>query len=106
MLFSVAYAQSAQGSPQPSILESLFPFIIIIVVFYFLILRPQQKRMKKQQELIQNLKRGDQVLTSSGILGTIEGLTEKYVTLEVAEGVRIRVLRSGISSLANEEKNG
>jgi preprotein translocase subunit YajC len=104
MLFSsIAYAQEAGAAAQPSILETMAPMAIIFAIFFFLIIRPQQKRMKKQQEFVQALKKGDSVLTSSGIFGTIEGLTEKFVTLEIADDVRIRVLRTQISSPANEE---
>lgn len=100
MLFSsVAYAQTAAAA-QPSIFEQLLPFVFIFVIFYFLIIRPQAKRHKKHQAFLAELKRGDSVLTSGGILGTIEGLTDNYVTLEIATGVKIRILKSQISSPA------
>lgn len=105
MLFSsIAFAQDA--APGPSAFEQWMPLIFVFVIFYFLIIRPQQKRAKTHQNFVANLKRGDSVLTSSGILGTIEGLTEQYVTLEIAEGVRVRILKSAIASSAtgNEEK--
>ena len=104
MLFSIAYAQNAAA--QPSLWEQAMPFAFLILIFYFFILRPQAKRHKNQQTFLQQLKRGDSVLTSGGILGTIEGLTDKFVTLEVADGVRIRVLKTQISSAApgKEEK--
>jgi len=100
----VAYA--AEAGKAPSVVEQFMPFIFIILVFYFLMIRPQQKRQKVQQSFLENLKRGDSVLTTGGILGTIEGLTEKFVTLEISNGVRVRLLRSHISSTAatQEEK--
>lgn len=101
---SIAYAQQAAAqAPQPGLLEQLVPFGFVLVIFYFLLIRPQQKRAKQQAELLSALKRGDSVLTSGGILGTIEGLTDQFVTLEIADGVRVRILRSQISSLAKEE---
>ena len=102
---SVAYAQGAAGS-QPSFLEAMVPFIFMFVILYFLLIRPQQKRQKTHQEFLSKMKRGDSVLTSGGIFGTIEGLTDRFVTLEIADGVKIRVLRSQISSSATttEEK--
>ena len=99
---NIAMAQAAPGA-SPSIIEQLMPMVFIFLIFFFLIIRPQQKRAKKQQEFLSQLKRGDSVLTTGGIFGTIEGLTEKFVTLEVSDGVRIRVLRSQVSGSASED---
>lgn len=85
---------------KPSFFEQLVPFIFIIAIIYFLFIRPHQRNQKKQMEFTQTLKVGDEVLTSSGILGKIHGLTEKYVILEVSEQTKIRVLRSHIASYA------
>jgi preprotein translocase subunit YajC len=105
MFMNVAYAQAAGGAaPAPSAIEQFLPFIVVFVIFYFLIIRPQGKKVKVHSDFISKLKRGDSVLTSSGILGTIEGLTEKFVTLEVADGVRIRILKSQISSSSEIEE--
>ncbi len=103
MFLSIAYAQSGAPVQGPSALESMFPILLMVVVFYFFIFRPQIRKQKVHQELLQKLKRGDSVLTSSGILGTIEGVTDKFVTLEVAEGVRLRLLKNHIVGLAAEE---
>ncbi len=103
MLWSIAEAQAAAGAKQPSMLESLFPMVLIFVVFYFLIILPQRKHKKKQAEFLTNLKRGDQVITSSGILGKIEGLTEQYVTLEIANDVRIKILKTQIAGQPKEQ---
>ncbi len=78
-------------------LTSLLPLILMFVVFYFLLIRPQQKKMKDHQEMLKNLKRGDQIITNGGLVGKITGLTEKMVTLEVAEKIRVRILRSHIA---------
>ena len=88
----------------PSLLENFFPFILIFVVFYFFLIRPQQKKQRLVREMISQLKKGDSVLTNAGILGSIEGITEKFVTLEVSEGVRLRILKSHIASLINGEE--
>ena len=103
MFSAVAMAQSS-GAQAPSLFEQLLPIIFILVIFYFLLIRPQQKRQKQHQEFLSNLKRGDSVLTSGGIFGTIEGLTDKFVTLEIAEDVRIRVLKTQIASPVEEEQ--
>lgn len=94
----------AQGTtPQPSLLEQFFPFILIFFVFFFLVIRPAQKRQKTHRDFLAGIKRGDSVLTSGGILGTIEGITDQFVILEISEGVKIRILKSQIASSASEE---
>ncbi len=99
-MFSIlAHAQeAAAGAPKPSALEQFMPFIFIFIIFYFFLIRPQQRKAKTHQEFVSGLKKGDSVLTTGGILGTIEGLTEQFVTLEIAQDVRIRILRSQVAS--------
>jgi preprotein translocase subunit YajC len=98
MLWSTAFAQTAAGAPQqPSMLEMILPFVFIFGVMYLFVIRPQAKRQKEQQKFISELKRGDDVVLSNGIFGRIEGLTETVVTVEVADGVRIKVLRSQVA---------
>ena len=97
---SAAAQEAAAG---PNILEQMMPFVFIFVIFYFLLIRPQQKRQREHGDFLSALKKGDSVLTSAGMLGTIEGLTEKFVTLEVAQGVRVRILRNQIASKSQEE---
>ncbi len=99
LLFSAAWAQAPAGAaPQPSLLEQFFPYIIIFGIFFFLVIRPQQRRAQNHKTFVEKLKRGDSVLTSGGILGTIEGLTDQFVTLQIADNVKIRVLKSQIAS--------
>lgn len=95
---SKAFAQAAPAGAQPSGLEMFLPFIFIFVIFYFLIIRPQAKKQKDHQKFVSELKRGDSVITTSGILGTVEGITDTFVTLEIADSVRIKILRSQILS--------
>ncbi len=82
---------------QPNILEMLLPFVFIFAIFYFLIIRPQGKKAKDHDRFIGELKRGDQVVTNSGILGRIEGLTEHIVSLEIANGIQVKVLKKQIA---------
>lgn len=84
---------------KPSTLEQLLPFGLIFFVFYFLIIRPQGKKQKKQLDFLSQLKRGDKVITSSGILGSVEGLSQGVVTLELASQVKIKILKAHIQSL-------
>jgi preprotein translocase subunit YajC len=85
---------------QPPMYMQLIPFVFMMVVLYFLMIRPQARKQKAQAEFLQKLKRGDEVVTSSGILGTVEGLTEKFITLEIAPNVRIKILRSQVATSA------
>lgn len=107
---SKAFAQATGGTQQPSGIEMFLPFIFIFVIFYFLIIRPQAKKQKEHQKFVSELKRGDTVITTSGILGTIEGINDTFATLEIADGVRVKILRSQILSsqakvTATEGKN-
>lgn len=92
------------AAPKPNAFEQLFPFLLIGLVFYFLLIRPQQRKYKQHGSFLSKIKRGDEVLTSSGIYGKIEGLTDSFVILEVAENVRIRVAKSQIASYTEESE--
>ncbi len=76
---------------------SFIPLILIFVVFYFLLIRPQQKQAKQHQQFLNDLKNGNKVITKGGIHGTITGLTDTVVTLEIAQDVRVKVSRSAIA---------
>lgn len=101
-LIHFAYAQSDVVAAKPSILETILPFLVIFVIFFFLVIRPQAKKAKEHSGFVANLKKGDKILTSSGILGTIEGVTEKFVDVSIAQSVRIKMLKSQIAGLAKE----
>jgi len=93
-------AQAAQGGE--SAWGMFIPIILMFVIFYFLLIRPQQKQAKKHKEMLDALKRGDQVVTSGGIIGRIFQINEGIITLEVADGVKIRVLRANIATTIAE----
>ncbi len=82
-------------------LMSLLPFVLIFVIMYFLILRPQQKRVKTHQEMVKNVRRGDTVITSGGLVGKVTKVTEndEQIEVEIADGVRIRQMRQMISDV-------
>lgn len=95
---TTALAQQAPSGAPASPLLNLVPFIVMLGIMYLLMIRPQMKKQKQHQEFLTALKRGDEVVTSSGILGRIEGLTDVFATLEIAPGVRIKILRTQIAS--------
>jgi preprotein translocase subunit YajC len=78
-------------------LGSFLPLILMFVVFYFLLIWPQQKKSKAHRQVLASLQKGDSIVTSSGIYGTITGITDTVVTLEIAEKVRIKVARSSVA---------
>lgn len=79
---------------------------LMFVVFYFLLIRPQQKKAKEHRDMLANLKRGDRIITNGGLLGKVTGLTDRFVTIELAEKIRVRMLRSHIlGKQADAESN-
>ena len=100
MLITPAFAQAAGGGDANSMLMSILPFAMIFVIMYFLILRPQQKRMKEHQELVKNLRRGDTVVTSGGLVGKVTKVVDdEQVEVEIADGIRIRQMRQMINTV-------
>ena len=97
-LISPAYAQAA-GAPAGAAFPQILILVVFVAIFYFMLIRPQQKRQKDLQAMLAKLASGDEVVTSGGILGRITEVGDSFVTLEVADGVRIRVQRGQISQL-------
>ncbi len=96
-----------QSDGMSGLVSSLLPFLLIILVFYFLILRPQQKRQKERQKLLESVKKGDRVITSGGIHGTVEGVEDKTVLVKIADNIKVKVERSAVATiigLTPEEK--
>jgi preprotein translocase subunit YajC len=103
LFIASAYAQEAAATPaanQPAPWASFLPFVIIFLVFYFLMIRPQKKKLDQEKQFLSALKKGDEVYTKSGVIGTIAGMTEKIVTLEVSDNTKIKFLRSQVAGLA------
>ncbi len=86
------------GDAMSSIIGAILWMVILIAIFYFLLYRPQQQQRKKHQEFINSLKKGDKVVTSGGVIGEIKAIDEKTVTLKVAEGTMIKVLKTAVSA--------
>jgi len=104
MFETLAYAMASQGEKATggSGIAALIPLILIFVIFYFLLIRPQQKRMKEHRRLLDNLKRGDKVITAGGLYGTIVNIEGNVVTLELGEKIRVKVNKNYIAGLVKE----
>ena len=100
MLVTPAYAQAPSLFGSGDLLTQLLPFVLIFVIMYFLILRPQQKRAKDHQELVKNLRRGDTVITTGGLVGKVTKVVDdEQIEVEIADGVRVRQVRSMVSGV-------
>jgi preprotein translocase subunit YajC len=96
VLISPAYAQAAAAPTQSDSLFTFLPMIAIFVVFYFLLIRPQQKKQKEVRAMLENLSKGDEVVTAGGVVGRIAKLGDSFIGLEVASGVEVQVQRSAV----------
>lgn len=94
-----AWAQAGNGATSESGLLSLLPIVVIFVLFYFLLIRPQQKRQKEHKDMVAALAKGDEVVTAGGALGKIINVGDNFITLEVAQGVQIKVQRSAVQTM-------
>ena len=105
MFITPAYAQAGGGGDA---FASFLPIILIFVVFYFLLIRPQQKKMKQHRQMLSMVKRGDRVLTGGGIIGTVTKVKEdtEEVTVEIADGIKVDVLRGTISDVFTSNTSG
>ncbi|MFD1197413.1 preprotein translocase subunit YajC [Brucella gallinifaecis] len=100
MFVTPAYAQVPGGAGGSDMLMSILPFVLIFVIMYFLIIRPQRTQMKKRQEMLAAVRRGDTIVTGGGIIGKVQKVHEDgELDVEIAEGVKIRVLRSALSEV-------
>ncbi len=102
MLVSPAFAQTAAPSAGAALAQFL-PIILIFVIFYFLLIRPQQRKMKEHKAMVEALRRGDQVVTSGGIVGKVFKVNEDgMVEVEIADGVKVKVIRHTITQVLNK----
>lgn len=98
MFVTPAYAQTAGGGSE--ILMSILPFLLIFVIMYFLIIRPQRTQMKKRQEMLANVRRGDQVVTGGGMIAKVtKVIDDAELEVEIADGVKVRLVRSLIADV-------
>lgn len=89
---------------QANAMQMFLPLAIFVVVFYFFIMRPQKKRQKAMQNMLNSLERGDRVITAGGFFGTIRELKDDSLILEIADGIRVRILKSSISTRVPSEE--
>ena len=98
MFITPAFAQAAGATDTNNMLMSLLPFALIFIIMYFLIIRPQQKKAKEHNELVKNIRRGDIVITSSGLVGKVTKVVDDdQIEFEISDGVRVRQMRQMIS---------
>jgi preprotein translocase subunit YajC len=95
VFISTAYAQTAGGDMQSSLM-SMLPLVLMFVVLYFVMIRPQMKKQKEHRTMIEALAKGDEVATAGGLLGKVTRLGEGYLSLEIANGVEVQVQRSAV----------
>ena len=98
-LISNAMAQSAGGAPPGSGMANIIMLVVFIGIFYFLLIRPQMKRQKEHRKLVDALAKGDEVVTSGGVLGKITDVGDAFVTLEIADNTRIKVQRHAVGAV-------
>lgn len=99
MLISEAYAQAAAAPPGGDFLTTLPMIVMIFALFYFIVIRPQSKRGKEQKLMIEALQKGDEVVTSGGVLGRVVKISGTYIVLEIAANTEINVLKTSIQTL-------
>ena len=88
----------AEGAAQGGLMGMFFPLIIFVLIFYFFIIRPQKKRDKQHNNMIAGINRGDQIVTIGGFLGTVREVRDDTFQIEIAEGVRVRILKSAVQT--------
>jgi preprotein translocase subunit YajC len=100
LVITPAFAQGLGGGGSGDLVLQLVPFLLIFVIMYFLIIRPQQRRVKDHQELVKNVRRGDTIVTTGGIVGKVTKATDDpEIEVEIADGVRVKLVRTMISEV-------
>jgi preprotein translocase subunit YajC len=104
MFATPAFAQATDAAPGgAAVFAQFLPIILIFVIFYFLLIRPQQKKMKEHRAMVEALRRGDQVVTSGGIVAKVSKVQEDgMVEVEIADGVKVKVLKHTITTVLNK----
>jgi preprotein translocase subunit YajC len=107
-MIDVAYAMAppgGQGGGDMNQLIGFLPIVLIFAVFYFLLIRPQQKKQKEHRALLENLKKGDAIITQGGLYGKITAVSDHVLTVEIADKVQVRVSRAHVAGLAASSRD-
>jgi preprotein translocase subunit YajC len=108
MFISEAYAMGAPGGGGAQGagggFSSLIMMVVIFAIFYFILIRPQQKKMKEHKKMVEELKKGDRIVTSGGIYGTVENTTPETLTIKIAEGVKVKITRGSVGAVVKPEE--
>lgn len=107
MFESIAYAMGAQGGagqPAGSGFSGIFMMVIIFGIFYFILIRPQQKKVKEHKKMVEELKKGDKIITQGGIYGMVEGAGPNTLTVKIAEGTKVKIARSSVATVLTDEE--
>jgi preprotein translocase subunit YajC len=100
MFISPAFAQAGQTPGANDMFITLFPILLMILVFYFLLIRPQQRKMRDHQQIVKNVRRGDSIVTSGGLVGKISKVVDdNEVLVDLAENVQVRLMKNAISEV-------
>ncbi len=109
MFIATAYAMGAPGGDAAAQggggLSSLIMMAAIFGIFYFILIRPQQKKMKEHKKMVEDLKKGDEIITGGGIYGTVENTSPDTLTVKIAEGVKIKITRGSVGHIVTEQKD-
>lgn len=103
MFVTAAFAQGAEAPPAGAVFAQFLPIILIFIIFYFLLIRPQQQKMKQHRAMVEALRRGDQVVTSGGIVGKVFKVNDDgMVEVEIADGVKVKIIKHTITQVLNK----
>lgn len=105
MSHTISILAATEGSSAPAFMQFV-PILLVFAIFYFLLIAPMRKRQKALQSLIDDLKKGDRVVTNGGLYGTVAAVEEKVVVLKLAENLKVRVAKSAIAGLEGQEDQG
>ena len=107
MFIETAYAMGTSGgdgAAQGGGFSSLIMMIAIFAIFYFILIRPQQKKMKEHKKMVEELKKGDRIVTSGGMYATVENATPDTLTVKIAEGVKVKITRGSVGAVVKTEE--
>lgn len=105
MLFiSEAIAQTSEGAPQPDTVSSFIPLLLIFFIFYFFLIRPQQKKIREHNDMVDALKRGDEVVTGGGVIGKIKKIEDNILHVDIATDVTVKVMKNTVTSISSSKE--